>query len=81
MRVKPYWTNVQYLFSPDLYKFLGPFGSLYEFFPGKSFDDLLAIYAVFGMIPAYLEKVFTRSGVPMKLEYAEEVVQVTLSLT
>ena len=34
-----------------------PFDSLYDFFPGKSFDELMAIYAVFGMIPAYLEKV------------------------
>jgi len=34
-----------------------PFDSLYEFFPRKSFDELIAIYAVFGMIPAYLEKV------------------------
>jgi AAA+ ATPase superfamily predicted ATPase len=34
-----------------------PFDSLYEFFPRKSFDELMAIYAVFGMIPAYLEKV------------------------
>jgi len=34
-----------------------PFDSLYEFFPGKSFDELMAIHAVFGMIPAYLEKV------------------------
>jgi len=34
-----------------------PFQSLYEFFPGKNFDDLMAVYTVFGMIPAYLEKV------------------------
>ncbi len=34
-----------------------PFDSLNEFFPRKSFDELMAIYAVFGMIPAYLEKV------------------------
>jgi AAA+ ATPase superfamily predicted ATPase len=34
-----------------------PFDSLYDFFQGKSFEQLMAIYAVFGMIPAYLEKV------------------------
>lgn len=34
-----------------------PFDSLYDFFPGKPFDELMAIHAVFGMIPAYLEKV------------------------
>jgi len=35
-----------------------PFDSLYNFFPGKPFDELMAIHAVFGMIPAYLEKVY-----------------------
>lgn len=34
-----------------------PFQSLYECFPDRPFDDLMAIYTVFGMIPAYLEKV------------------------
>lgn len=34
-----------------------PFSSLREFFPGKPFDELMAIYAVFGTIPAYLEQV------------------------
>ena len=34
-----------------------PFQSLYEWFPGRPFDDLMAVYTVFGMIPAYLEKV------------------------
>jgi uncharacterized protein len=34
-----------------------PFQSLHEFFPNRPFDDLMAIYTVFGRIPAYLEKV------------------------
>lgn len=34
-----------------------PFPALHEFFPNTGFDDLVRIFAVFGTIPAYLEKV------------------------
>ncbi|MFH1148214.1 MAG: ATP-binding protein [Pseudomonadota bacterium] len=33
-----------------------PFSALAEFFPDKSFDELVQIYAVCGSVPAYLEK-------------------------
>jgi len=33
-----------------------PFTALKDFFPGKTFDELVRIYAVFGSVPAYLEK-------------------------
>jgi AAA+ ATPase superfamily predicted ATPase len=32
------------------------FNALKDFFPGRGFDDLVKIYAVFGSVPAYLEK-------------------------
>jgi AAA+ ATPase superfamily predicted ATPase len=33
------------------------FNALKDFFPQKDFDDLVKVYAVFGAVPAYLEKV------------------------
>ncbi len=33
-----------------------PFNALKAFFPGRSFEDIVKIYSVFGTIPAYIEK-------------------------
>jgi len=33
-----------------------PFNALKDFFPGRTFDELVKIYAVFGAVPAYIEK-------------------------
>ncbi len=45
------------------------FSTLTEFFPKKTFNDIIKIYSVFGVIPAYLEKVNPASDIFENIRY------------
>lgn len=40
-----------------------PFTALKDFFPGRTFDEIVRIYAVFGNVPAYLEKLNSKHDI------------------
>ncbi|GAB4437561.1 MAG: ATP-binding protein [bacterium] len=46
------------------------FSSLFQFFPDKSFDELVRIYSVFGTIPAYIEKIYPNKDIFSNIELA-----------
>jgi AAA+ ATPase superfamily predicted ATPase len=52
-----------------------PFGALAEFFPGMTAVERVGMHAVFGGVPAYLERVVSEKGIRANLE--QEVMSAT----